>query len=99
MYVLLWFFQAAEGREEAFERTYGPGGDWARFFEQGEGYLGTELWKGESTGGYVTVDRWETKEQFERFRAEHREAYEALDRGCEHLTAVEQFLDAYRTLG
>ncbi|MGH9457406.1 MAG: antibiotic biosynthesis monooxygenase family protein [Thermoanaerobaculia bacterium] len=99
MYVLLWFYQPAAGREEAFERTYGMGGDWAAFFRKGDGYLGTELWKGESTDGYVTVDRWETKAHFEEFRSAHHAEYEALDRGCEHLTAVERFLDAYEAVG
>ena len=34
MYVIVWHFQIASGRERAFEDAYGPGGDWARLFER-----------------------------------------------------------------
>jgi hypothetical protein len=43
MYVILWRFRPAVGREGEFERAYGPSGEWARLFALDDGYLGTEL--------------------------------------------------------
>jgi len=59
-----------------FERVYGPDGDWARFFRQGRGYVGTELLRDvEVPGRYLVVDRWETAEAYNEFVAAHREEY------------------------
>jgi len=61
---------------EEFERAYGPGGDWARFFRTGRGYIGTELLRDvELPGRYLVVDRWETAEAYNAFAAEHRDEY------------------------
>src|SRR5207302_442607 len=46
---------------EAFEGVYGPNGEWARFFRQGAGYIGTELLRDvEEFDRYVVIDRWES---------------------------------------
>ena len=61
---------------EAFERAYGPDGDWARFFRLGRGYIGTELLRDvETPGRYLVVDRWQTADAYNTFAAEHREEY------------------------
>ena len=60
----------------AFEQVYGPDGDWARFFRQGRGYVGTELLRDvETSGRYLVVDRWESAEAYNAFVGEHREEY------------------------
>ena len=59
-----------------FERVYGPNGDWAQFFRQGSGYIGTELLRDiESEGRYLLIDRWESAEAYNAFAAQHREEY------------------------
>jgi heme-degrading monooxygenase HmoA len=61
-----------------FERVYGPEGEWARFFGQGRGYVGTELLRDlEIPGRYLVVDRWESTEAYNAFVAERREEYMA----------------------
>jgi heme-degrading monooxygenase HmoA len=61
---------------EGFERAYGPDGDWAQFFRQGRGYIGTELLRDvETPGRYLVVDRWENAEAYNEFAAAHREEY------------------------
>ena len=61
---------------EGFERAYGPEGDWARFFRQGRGYIGTELLRDvEIRGRYLVVDRWESAEAYNEFAAANREEY------------------------
>jgi len=59
-----------------FESVYGPEGDWARFFANAHGYIGTELLRDvESPGRYLVVDRWESAEAYNAFADEHREEY------------------------
>jgi heme-degrading monooxygenase HmoA len=61
---------------DEFERTYGPDGEWAEFFKQGAGYIGTELLRDvELPGRYVVIDRWESAEAYNAFSAEHRDEY------------------------
>lgn len=99
MHVILWEFQARRGREAEFERAYGPDGTWANFFRQGEGFLGTELWRDqEKAGRYMTVDRWTTREAFEKFRAAHLDEYQAIDRRSEALTEREAQIGAFASL-
>ena len=62
--------------DEAFERAYGPDGDWARFFRQGRGYVGTELLHDvEEPGRYLVIDRWESAEAYNAFLADHDAEY------------------------
>jgi heme-degrading monooxygenase HmoA len=95
-YVLIWEFQVRAGKEREFERVYGSQGDWARFFAQSSGYLGTELHRDATTRGrYVTVDRWNSREEYETFRSQHGAEYQELDAHCEKLTERETPLGAF----
>jgi heme-degrading monooxygenase HmoA len=59
-----------------FERVYGNDGDWAQFFRQGRGFIGTELLHDvEAPGRYLVIDRWESADAYNAFVAEHREEY------------------------
>ena len=61
---------------EAFERAYGADGDWAQFFRQGAGYIGTELLHDvEIPTRYLVIDRWESAEAYNTFAAEQRDEY------------------------
>ena len=93
MFVRVWRFRAAAGREGEFEELYGPTGAWAQLFGKAAGYLGTELQR--VTGGsseYLTIDRWESRPAWEAFRRDHAAAYESLDRRSESLTASEELV-------
>ena len=93
MYVIVWEFVARKGREAAFERAYGPNGRWAELFRTGQGYLGTELWRG--AGVWLTVDRWQSEEDYRRFQTARLAEYQALDREMEELTATERQLGSF----
>jgi heme-degrading monooxygenase HmoA len=59
-----------------FERVYGTEGEWADFFRQGRGYIGTELLHDvEAPTRYLVIDRWESADAYNTFVAAHREAY------------------------
>jgi heme-degrading monooxygenase HmoA len=59
-----------------FEAAYGPEGEWAQFFRQGRGYIGTELLRDvEEPERYLVIDRWESAEAYNGFLDEHRDEY------------------------
>ncbi len=61
---------------DEFVRVYGPEGDWAQFFRQGRGYMGSELLHDlEEPERFLVVDRWESAEAYNAFLAEHEAEY------------------------
>ena len=61
---------------EAFEQAYGPDGEWAQFFRQGRGYIGTELLHDiDEPERYLVVDRWESREAYNDFVEANRDEY------------------------
>lgn len=90
-YVYAWEFLVEPSQLEAFERAYGPDGEWVSLFRRADGYLRTELYRDRSQPArYVTVDHWRSKADWEAFRARHAREFEALDARCEELTLSER---------
>ena len=97
MFVVVWKFEIAEEKIDAFEAAYGPQGAWAKLFGVSAEYLGTELLRDAYIpGSYLTIDRWASEEAFRAFRKDHDAEYEALDRSSDSLTSQESRIGAYR---
>ena len=61
---------------EQFEDVYGPDGQWAQFFRQGAGYIGTELLRDlEEPGRYIVIDRWQSIEAYNAFVSANQAEY------------------------
>lgn len=74
MFAIAYSYEARDAEE--FERVYGPNGEWAEFFRAAPGYVGTELLREvENPGRYLLIDRWESREAFERFSADRQAEY------------------------
>jgi heme-degrading monooxygenase HmoA len=89
-YLVIWEFRIKPGMRERFESAYGPSGRWVRLFEQGEGYVRTELkrdFKNERV--YTALDFWASREAYENFRRQHEAEYREIDAECEDLTECE----------
>ena len=96
MFHILWQFETSDDQADAFAAAYGPEGAWVAFFRQAEGYRGTELFRRlQSPPSFLTIDRWETRAAYERFRRDQAAAYAALDAECEAVTSREVFLSAW----
>jgi hypothetical protein len=78
---------------------YGPEGAWARFFRGSAGYIRTELVRDVAADlRFLTLDYWQTEEEFNRFRQLNLAEYERLDQEFAGLTVQETRLGAlYRT--
>jgi heme-degrading monooxygenase HmoA len=96
VYVVLWQFRPLVGQESEFKRAYGPSGEWAQLFRQGDGYLGTELLRrSDDPREYLTLDRWASRAAYEAFRARWSNEYRRLDYRLEELTEEEVFLGTF----
>jgi heme-degrading monooxygenase HmoA len=88
--VVVWEFRIRATKRRAFERAYGPGGDWATFFRKGKGYLGTELVRdSQHQDRYLTLDFWKSRKHYESFKDQNRKMYQSIDECCESLTTTE----------
>lgn len=95
-YAILWQFDVPSENHARFEAGYGPGGDWATLFRQGEGFIETILLKDEDRPGtYLTIDRWESRASFDAFKLGHGADYAALDAFLEGLASAEIRIGAY----
>ena len=90
MFLALWEFEVKQGCEEKFEKVYGADGAWAKLFIQDSMYRCTRLAKdAERERVYLTLDFWETREAYERFKKENAAEYERIDKECEGMTVRE----------
>ena len=89
-FVIIWEFRITPRKRLAFERAYGPDGEWAKFFEKGIGYLGTELIRdARESDRYITLDYWKSRTDHETFKQQNRKMYEIIDERSEALTTKE----------
>jgi heme-degrading monooxygenase HmoA len=96
MFVVIWQFEIAEDKVVAFEAAYGADGSWAQLFRSSPNYIGTELLRDAYIpGSYLTIDRWNSEDDFRAFRKEHDREYEVIDRQCDSLTSKEARIGAY----
>lgn len=95
-FVVMWEFEPRPDAVAEFVRAYGPDGEWVPLFRRSPDYLGTELLRdAEAPNRYVTIDRWTSRETYERFRAERAVEYRAIDERCDKLTDHEAFVGAF----
>jgi heme-degrading monooxygenase HmoA len=84
-----------EGRA-AFEAVYGPDGEWARFFRDGDGYLGTELLRRD--GSYLLLDRWRSEAAYDAFLAAAGDEYARRNEAAKRLWRVEQVIGRFESV-
>ena len=98
MFIVVWQFEIAAGRETDFEAAYASDGSWAQLFRTSPDYIGTEfLEDAYIPGNALIIDRWTSEAAFRAFRRDHDAEYEALDRACDALTSRESRIGAYTT--
>lgn len=98
MYLALWQYTVDPAGIPAFERTYGPQGEWSSLFRRAEGYLGTSLLRAvDGSPMYLTVDRWTSASAFAAFLAAWEMDYQALDARSRRLTVRQVRLGGIET--
>ncbi|MFH0881882.1 MAG: antibiotic biosynthesis monooxygenase [bacterium] len=93
MFTVVWTYTVPEQHREAFKMHYRENGSWAKLFQKGDGYLHTECYQdADHPERCLTIDRWRSREQYDRFFEQYRDAYLALDKQCEGLTDNEELI-------
>jgi heme-degrading monooxygenase HmoA len=93
MYVIIWEYRVKPEGVAKFEEIYAANGTWAQLFEKSEGFLSTELLHDPNDAQrYLTIDRWESLQDYETFLLQWKADYAALDTQCEELTEHETLL-------
>lgn len=93
MYLIVWTYTLGSADVRAFERAYGPGGDWSILFGQSQHYLGTTLYRDTARPDhYLTVDYWTSEAAWRGFLRTHGPQYEALDNRLAPLTISQERL-------
>ena len=98
MYWIVWSYDVKPDQVKAFERAYGPQGEWDQLFERAPGFAGTELRReNDRVGHYLTIDRWQTRADYQRFMDAFRTEYETLDTRCMRLTDADSKIGDFET--
>ncbi|MBI5954057.1 MAG: antibiotic biosynthesis monooxygenase [Chloroflexi bacterium] len=99
MYTVLWEYQVKAEKQSEFEEIYSSNGAWVELFKKSAGYLGTELMYDEKQPRhYLTIDRWDSKENYKAFQSQWKEKYHALDTQCDELTEEESLLGEWSSI-
>jgi hypothetical protein len=96
MFVILWEYEVKSECEESFRKVYGPEGPWVQLFRNDQQYKGTRLLRDAlRSEACITMDQWESKQAYAKFKSTHMEEYAAIDREAQKLTLRERYLGAF----
>ena len=95
-FIVAWEFRVRPGRRRAFEKAYGPGGDWVRLLGRNPGHIRSELIRDrERPLHYLTLDFWNSRRAYECFMKQNHAEYERIDRRCSFLTVEEKLIGKF----
>ncbi|WP_417454515.1 antibiotic biosynthesis monooxygenase family protein [Kiloniella sp.] len=98
-YCYIWEFIVKDGANNHFEDFYGDEGEWVQLFTMGAGYIRTELVQDQTDPQrYLTVDYWNTEEDFHEFKKIFGQEYLALDKECNGLTLKERKIGEFANM-
>lgn len=98
MVVIIWEFKVKLENVMAFEDFYNSKGKWAKLFSKSQDFLGLELLKNSEKGTYLTIDRWNSLGDFEKFRLRFEKEYQVLDQLCKNFTISEQKVGVFSAI-
>ena len=84
-------FSRKAGAHVGIQASDGPQGAWVELFHRGEGFIKTDLIPNQaSPSEFTTVDYWQSKDHYDRFRRDFQADYDRLDRQFAPLIAHEE---------
>lgn len=95
-YIHIWKYLVPPESAAAFEKAYGPDGEWVSLFRQHEGYLHTELHKDlADPDTFLTIDYWQSQEAYDSFREQSADEFKQLDDKFERLNNQETYIGEF----
>lgn len=99
MYIIIWEYQVRAEHVSEFEEIYSTYGAWTKLFQQSPGFLKTELLRDvNKPHRYMTIDRWNSRQDHEEFLEQWKIEYATLDEQCEGLTEKESLLGKWESV-
>ena len=99
MIAIVWEFIVKDDAVAAFQRAYGPEGEWAALFRLHPGYEGTTLLQDNTVRErFLTIDRWENESLFDQMHHTSQQEYSRLDAMFGELTVSERKVGVFRSL-
>ena len=99
MIYVLWEFTVPQSHLDAFELAYDRHGIWAQLFRRDSAYRETILIKDNGQSGrYLTIDVWDDKNSYLRFKDRFADDYQTIDKKCEKLTNAERQIGVFERL-
>jgi hypothetical protein len=96
MIYVLWEFQISQQNCVDFVKAYKGDGIWAQFFRRDSAYVKTILVRdSEREGSYFTIDLWQNRESYLRFKHRFAADYAKIDKDCEALTDSERLIGIF----
>ena len=93
---IVWKYKVPTENQSQFEKEYGIGGSWAKFFSESDYYKGSYLYHSvEKPDSYLLVDVWEDQASYEAFKGSHSERYHQLSNSFESLYSSEELLGGF----
>jgi heme-degrading monooxygenase HmoA len=107
-FAAVFLYDVDSAATDAFVADYGPEGRWAQLFRDGEGYLGTELWRAaqpapeptapDAPTAYLVIDRWASEAAYDAFLRAHDTEYRARNAAATPLYVDEQVLGRFEAI-
>jgi len=99
MFVIVWEFVVNRDRLSEYERAYAPAGDWAQLFRRAKGFIETALLRDrDDRTRFITIDTWESRAAYDKFRADFDADYLALDARTEAFTESERRIGVFENI-
>lgn len=98
MYYLVWSYSVDPAKQAQFEEEYSRNGSWFKFYEPCVDYLGHELIKNEISSDYMLIDKWMSKEAYEKFVKSNLLEYDAINRKSAELYETEVLIGGYNPI-
>jgi heme-degrading monooxygenase HmoA len=96
MIEVFYRYRVHPAQAPAFEHAYGQHGPWVALFQGKDGYIRSRLFRQKADPHiYLTIDVWESKEAYDRFRDENADEYRRIDAHLAMLKLEEHLLGYY----
>ncbi|MEM6643224.1 MAG: hypothetical protein AAF616_09615 [Bacteroidota bacterium] len=97
MYCKAWKYSVSSNHS-LFEEAYGRNGEWFKFFESCDEFLGQEIMRSAEGTFYLVLEKWISIEDYEHFLSSNRDAFEAISSNTESLYEEKLNLGSYTVL-
>jgi hypothetical protein len=98
-FIILWKYEVTPENRSAFEKAYGPKGDWARLFSSSEDYLGSNLYHSpDKPEVFLIMDQWINKESYDTFKELNNFQYNQMSMNMSILYMSEVCLGEYHVV-